>query len=118
MGAAIDEDQFTEACPAFSTSAVVALRPVTALGWDIGSTEPAPESFRVELDAVLFLQGFSEVAVVVLREQGPTHLEDALVQFDGLGVSWTPTGVAVDDATGSLGTYAGLEPEGLTHRKT
>jgi len=68
----VDEDQLAETCPAFSTSPVVALRTVSALGWNIGITEPAPESFRVELDSVLLFQGFSEMAVVVLCEQGPT----------------------------------------------
>ena len=72
--ATIDEDELAEAGPALPFAAVVGPGAVAAFGWDVSGPEPAAESLRVDLDLVLFLQGFGKMVVVVLPEQGPTQL--------------------------------------------
>jgi len=88
---------------------------MAALGRDSGGPEPAAESLRVNLEPVLFFQGFGEMVVVVLGELGLMQFQDPLAQTEGFGVGWLTTGVAMDDSSGSLGTDPGLEPEDLTH---
>jgi len=109
MRAAIDEDEFAKACPAFTFAAVVTLRAMAPFGWDVGGPEPAAESLRVDLELVFLFQCFGEMAVVVLPEQGPTQLQDPLAQIDGFGVGGSAATVAMDDPAGSLSTHTGFE---------
>ena len=117
MRAAIDEDEFTKACPALTFAAVVTLRSMAPFGRDVGGPEPAAKSLRVDLDLVLFFQGFGKMVVVVLPEQGPTQLQDTLTQIDGFGVGGSAATVAMNDPAGSLSTHTGFEPEDLTDGK-
>ena len=88
---------------------------VAALGRDIGAPKPTAESLRVNLELVLIFQGFGEMVVVVLRELRLVQFHDTLAQTSGFGVGGPTTSVTMDDSTGSLSTYSGLEPEDLTH---
>ena len=113
MRAAVDEDELAEACPAFSSASVVALRAMAMLGRDTGGTEPTADGIGTELDSFLFGEGLGEVAGVVLGELGLIEVQNLLAEACGFGVMRLTATVAMADALIARDPDLGLEPEDL-----
>ena len=110
--AAVEEEHLAELSAALSSSAV---NGGLVSGWpELGAAEPVANRLIAKLNAVFIGQGFGEVGDVVVVELVAVEGEDSGLQFPGFGVGGRMTGVAMDYAFGTSGTYLCLKTEDLT----